>query len=98
MAKKDKGLGKDVQKSLDAMDSLLDSLDKFSGTPLKKGLASNGVSDKEITKLINTAREQSVSLKNAVEDIIRAVKEVKTNTNSRFASQRVVENFLKSTF
>ncbi|HMB17532.1 MAG TPA: hypothetical protein VKO61_01330 [Candidatus Paceibacterota bacterium] len=94
---KKKGLGKDCEKSLKVMGSLLDALESFSDnskTPLKRGLKQNDALDKDISRLINDSREKASVLKNQIEDIIDSVKSIDTNKNSRFASKRVVANFL----
>lgn len=93
---KKKGLGRDVTKSLEIMDDTLKILKKFSDMPLKRGLQSNKVLDDKLSKIINSSREKTSILINDIEDLTEAIKTIKTNQNSRFASQRVVQNFIKS--
>jgi hypothetical protein len=95
---KKKGLGRDVEKCLQIMDDLESALKKFYEMPLKRGLQSNKALDDDINKLINTSREKATALMNDIDDIEKAIKSVKTDGNSRFASQRVVEKFLDNTF
>lgn len=91
---KKNGLGRDVTKALEIMDDVLDVLKKFSDMPLKRGLQSNKALNEDINKLINASREKATALINDIDDIKEAVKTIKTDGNSRFASQRVVERFL----
>lgn len=91
---KKKGLGRDINKSLEIIDNLLDSLRHFSKIPLKKGLNSNKVNDKDLVKNINDAREKAYGLSLLIEDLKDSVKGIKTDRNSRFAS-RVVQNFIQ---
>jgi hypothetical protein len=96
MAKKD-GLGRDVTKSLEIMDELLESLKKFAHMPLKEGLASNNVADddEKLTKLINEASEEAFALINKIKDMKHKIGGLKVSVNSRFAHQ-VVANFLEN--
>lgn len=93
---KKKGLGRDVNKSMEVMDSLLSCLRDFQRMPLKKGLQSNGLLEKDITTAINKAKETASSLANAVEDVEDMVKGVKPKGNPRFA-RNVVSKFLSAT-
>jgi hypothetical protein len=93
---KQKGLGRDVNKSLEVMDNLTACLKEFAHMPLKKGLSSNRVADEQLIKMINKASEDAYILKNAVDDLKEKIRGVKINLNSRFAN-RVVQNFLNKT-
>ena len=89
------GLGRDVTKSLEVMDELLESLKKFAHMPLKEGLASNNITDEDdkLTKLINEASEEAFALINKIKDMKHKIGGLKVSVNSRFAHQ-VVANFL----
>lgn len=89
-----KGLGRDVEKSIDTIDGLLVSLRDFEKIPLKRGLQSSKVLEKDLAKMINDASEKAHSLSLLIEDLKDAVKGIKTNKNSRFAS-KVVRKFLE---
>jgi hypothetical protein len=93
---KKKGLGRDVNKSLEIMDSLVANLRDFAHMPLKEGLASNKVADEDdkLTKMINEASEDAFSLINKVKDLKRKISGIKTSVNSRFARD-VVAKFLE---
>jgi len=92
---KKKGLGKNINKSLEVMDELMGCLKKFSGIPakLKKGLPDKAC-DEKMVKMINEAKDRATSLESQLEDLENAIKGVKPNKNSRFAS-RVVSKFLE---
>ena len=92
---KKNGLGRDVSKSLEIMDSLVGCLRDFAHIPLKKGLASNKIHDDQITKNINKAFEEAIALINSVEDLKTQIRNVKMDRNSRFASN-VVARFLNN--
>jgi hypothetical protein len=94
MSKK-KGLGQDVGRSIQIMDKLLGSLDSFHKMPVKRGLNSNGILDDKFNKVVNEAKEKAYALSIAVEDLRDQVKGAKPASNKRFASQRVISNFLK---
>ena len=97
MSKK-KGLGRDVNKSLTIIDSLLQSLKTFIDMPLKKGLSSNKVVDNGLNKIINESLIEAFSLINKVEDLKGAIKSIKLQQgNSRFAN-RVISRFLTSPY
>jgi len=91
---KKKGLGRDVEKSFEVMDNLMANLKEFAHMPLKKGLSSNRVADEQLTKMINAASENAYALINAIDDLKGKIRMVKTNVNSRFATQ-VVHKFLE---
>ena len=97
MSKK-KGLGRDVNKSLEVMEDLLKGLSEFHKIPVKKGL--NGYLEedekKDFNDKVNKAKEMAFSLHMKVEDLKDEVKGLKPKSkgNSRFASQRVVSKFL----
>ena len=91
---KRRGLGRDVNKSIEIMDSLVGCLRDFAHMPLKKGLHSNNISDEKLGKIINDTSEKAYVLLNAVEDLKGQIKGVKTDANSRFAS-RVVARYIE---
>lgn len=91
---KKKGLGTNVEKSLEIMDELLKALKKFSNMPIKKGLAANDINDKDISKTVNDSMVDASSLINKIEDLQSVVKAIKPKSNSRFAN-RVVTRFLE---
>lgn len=93
MSKK-KGLGQHLNKSLEVMDDLLKALKKFTGMPIKKGLAVNNVDDKEISKAVNESLVEASSLINKIEDLETSIKSIKPKGNSRFAN-RVVSRYLE---
>ena len=92
---KKKGLGREINKSVEVMDNLLSALKKFTDMPLKKGLVSNGLSDNQLGKVINESSIDAFSLINKVEDLKHLIKSLKPKDNSRFASI-VVNRFLES--
>lgn len=92
MSKK-KGLGRDINKSLEIMEELLKSLKKFIAMPIKKGLSSNDINDKEINKTVNESLVDASSLINKIEDLEVIIKSIKPKGNSRFAN-KVVNRFL----
>jgi len=92
MSKK-KGLGRDVNNSLETIKDTLEALDDFVKMPLKEGLLSNNVDADEIHKAFNKTSEHAYALINMVKDLRTMIKGVKLNRSSRFASQ-VVQRFL----
>lgn len=96
MSKK-KGLGRDINTSIDMMDDLLGCLKKFHGIPLKRGLKSNKIDDSDLAKLVNKVMEDSFSLSIAVGDLKDHISGAKPKSNARFACQRVVSKFLEIT-
>lgn len=92
---KKKGLGRDIDKSIEIMSILIDDLRKFTQMPLKKGLSAD--LDKkerdEILKMTNDASEVAVSLSNKIDDLKDRVKILKPKGNSRFA-HAVITRFL----
>ena len=93
MSKK-KGLGRDINSSLEIMDELLSCLKKFHSMPLKRGLRSNNVDNGDLEKLINKSLEDSFALSVMIGDIKGLVSKSKPKANARFASQRVISKFL----
>jgi len=93
---KKKGLGRDINKSVEVMDGLLGNLREFSEIPIKRGLQSNGFSDEKLVKMINDASEKAHTLYIIIGDLKDAVSALKINKNSRFATQRVIERFIQS--
>jgi len=91
---KNKGLGKEVDKSLEIMDNLNAALRDFAHMPLKKGLSSVTGADEDLPKMINEASETAFALLNKVDDLKNKVKGINMNKSSRFAAS-VVEKFLK---
>jgi hypothetical protein len=94
MSKK-KGLGRDVNKSIEIMDSLMSALKEFHKMPLKRGLQSSKIDDEKLAKAINDSMEKAFNLTILVEDLRSQVSGAKLpNGNSRFATKRIVANFL----
>jgi len=93
MSKK-KGLGRDINKSLEIMDATVSSLKGFTNMPLKKGIRSNGTKDEALLKNINSALEKAVSLMNDIDIIYNQVNAIKMDNNSRFAF-KVVSRFIE---
>jgi DNA anti-recombination protein RmuC len=90
-----KGLGQQVTKALTIMDELKGCLSNFIQSPLKIGLGS--AADEDLTKKIDEALEKAVALKHQVENLQGAVNAIKTDVDSRFASDRVgtvIQKFL----
>jgi hypothetical protein len=90
-----RGLGRDINKSIEIMEDLEGSLKSFAHMPLKKGLMSNKISDDDLIKKVNDASEQAFGLLNKVEDLKHRLSGVKPAKNSRFA-RNVVSRFLES--
>ena len=94
MSKK-KGLGRDVNKSIEAMDSLLSALKEFHKIPLKRGLQSSKIDDEKLAKAINDSMEKAYNLTILVEDLRNMISGVKPPSgNSRFASHRIISKYL----
>jgi hypothetical protein len=94
MSKK-KGLGRDLNKSMEVAGNLLKILREFSDVPIKRGLHSSRISDPQVHKLVNDVMEKAVTLSMAVQDMCASISGAKPpKMNSRFASQRVIEKFL----
>lgn len=92
---KKKGLGAQVNKSIEVMQDLIESLELFEKIPVKKGLASIDKDERdEIRKMVNETSEMALTLRNKVDDLQEKVKELKPPKNSRFA-RNVVARFLK---
>ena len=95
MSKK-KGLGVQVNKSVEVMEELIACLGKFAEIPIKKGLTSIDKDEREdIKKMINDTSEIAFSLKNKVDDLKDKVIELQPKKNSRFA-RSVVARFLEN--
>lgn len=94
---KKKGLGRDVNKSLEVMDTLVGNLREFAHMPLKEGLSSNKVADEDgkMAKMINEASEDAFALINKVKDLKAKITGISVGKNSRFA-RNVVNRFLES--
>lgn len=92
---KSKGLGEEVTRSMETMKKLRDCLKSFLSMPLKNGLRRKKFLDDDMTKSINSAREKVTALDNEIESIMDAIRGIKTNKNSRFASRRVIQKFLE---
>jgi len=95
MSKK-KGLGRDINVSLEIMDQLLGTLRKFHGMPLKRGLKSNKIQDDDVAKMVNKVMEDAFALSIAVGDLRDHISGAKPKGNARFACHRVVSKFLES--
>jgi hypothetical protein len=92
---KKKGLGRDVNKSIEVMEELMDCLKNFHSMPIKRGLHSNGIMDDKFGKIVNEAKEKAFAAGIAIEDLLEQIKGAKPASNKRFASQRVVSKFLE---
>jgi hypothetical protein len=94
---KKKGLGRDVNKSLEVMDTLVGNLREFAHMPLKEGLSSNKVADEDgkMAKMINEASEDAFALINKVKDLKAKITGISIGKNSRFA-RNVITRFLES--
>ena len=95
---KRKGLGRDVNSSIEVMDILLAALKEFHRIPLKRGILSSKLEDGEkILKAVNDTMEKAFNLSMMVEDLKSQIGGAKVPTgNSRFASLRIIEKFLNS--
>ena len=93
MSKK-KGLGKDVAKSLEVMDEMIDCLTSFHGIPLKRGLKGNGMLEDEVSKVIDTTMNKAFELKTMISNLRDQIDGAKPKSSARFASQRVISKFL----
>lgn len=91
---KKKGLGRDIEKSMEVMEDLMDCLGKFHSIPVKKGLKTNGIIDDKYGKSVNDAKEKASALHGIVEDLLDQVKRAKPEANKRFACQRIISKFL----
>jgi hypothetical protein len=92
---KKRGLGRDVNKSIEVMDDLLDCLKKFHSAPIKRGLHSNGILDDKFGRTVNETKEKAYSLSIVLEDLCDQVKGAKPASNKRFACNRIVSKFLE---
>lgn len=101
---KRKGLGRNVNRSVEIMDTLQDALKKFGGMPLKQGLKENKAFDEDAQKLLSDASEKAHALTLAVDkvkDLVEAV-EAAEGRNPRFESRqanvarRVVQRYIES--
>jgi len=91
---KKKGLGVQVNKSVEVMEELIECLSKFAVIPIKKGIGSVDKDEREeLKKMINETSEIALSLKNKVDDLKDKVQELQPKKNSRFA-HNVVARFL----
>jgi uncharacterized protein Yka (UPF0111/DUF47 family) len=90
---KKQGLGRDINNSLETMDSTLSCLAEFSRMPLKRGLVSNKIKDEDLLKEVNKTAETAFTLMNMIEDLKGKISSVKVGGNSRFAKQ-VIARFL----
>jgi hypothetical protein len=95
MSKK-KGLGRDINTSVEMMEELLSCLRKFHGMPLKRGLKSNKIQDDDLAKMVNKVMEDTFSLSIAVGDLKDHVSGAKPKRNARFACRRVISKFLET--
>jgi hypothetical protein len=95
MSKK-KGLGRDINTSIEMMEDLLGCLKKFHGIPLKRGLKSNKIHDDDLDKMVNKVMEEAFSLSIALGDLKDRVSGARPKANARFACQRVISKFLEN--
>ena len=95
---KRKGLGQEIQKCKKVMESLHDCLEEFEKAPLKEGLRINKALNKDVTKMVNDAKEDAAKLAHQIEDIRNKIDAIRTDTDDRFGEARtaaVIENFLR---
>ena len=95
---KRKGLGQEIQKCTKVMESLHDCLEEFEKAPLKEGLRINKALNKDVTKMVNDAKEDAAKLAHQIEDIRNKIDAIRTDTDDRFGGSRtaaVIENFLR---
>lgn len=93
-----KGLGRDMEKTLENMDGLLEGLECFSkkcSIALKKNIGSAIEDRDKIIKAIDEASEEAHKLHSKIFNLKSQVSEVKALKSSRFA-RRVVANFLEA--
>ena len=83
----------DINISVKAMNTLLKALDAFHKAPLKSGLLTTNDEDKDTIKIINDTLEASFELKTKIEDLKNSFQGVRYKSK-RFASHRVISNFL----
>jgi hypothetical protein len=93
MSKK-KGLGRDIENSMEIMEELSGCLDKFLHSKLQKGLKSNRIDDGDLEKKIEKALIDSSALGILLDSIQRNISGAKPKASARFASQRVLSKFL----
>jgi phosphoglycerate-specific signal transduction histidine kinase len=88
--------GDEINKSVKTISALMKSLDEFHKAPLKDGLSKKDIDDKEMLKMINETLSASYELKTKLEDLKSTMQGLKPKSSNRFASHRVLLNFLKS--
>ena len=93
MSKK-KGLGRDIDTSLEIMEELSGCMDKFLHMKLQKGLRSNNIEDPELEKKIEKALIDTSALAILIDGIKRNISGAKPKASARFAGQRVISKFL----
>lgn len=93
-----KGLGREMEKTLEAVDQLVDCLTDFShkNAGVLKRYIGASIEDREaIIKIIDEASTEAHTLKNKIQNLKEKVKGAKSKASSRFA-RKVVANFLES--
>ena len=93
-----KGLGQEMEKTIEALDGLVDGLGKFSqkySGSMKKHIGASIEDRDKIIEAIDQTSEDAHKLSNKIEGLKRRITEVKTVRSSRFA-KKVVANFLGS--
>ena len=93
MSKK-KGLGRDIENSMGIMEELSECLDKFQSMKIHNGLKSNNIENPELEKKIEKALIDSSALNVLIGNIQRGISGAKTKGSQRFASRRVISQFL----
>lgn len=92
------GLGRDMEKTVEALDALIDGLKGFShkcSGSMKKHIGATIEDRDNIIKAIDETSEDAHKLSNKIENLKRHISEVKNVKSSRFA-KKVVANFLGS--
>jgi hypothetical protein len=96
---KKKGLGEDVNSSIEIMDELLSSLKAFEGMHLKRGLDSNGLLEEKLEGKIDEVQKLAHSLQLPIRNLREKIKDIKPISNVRFAPNAkvgsVVSKFLE---
>lgn len=98
MSKKKTNLSKDMEKVIEALDTLVEYLRHFSqkcSDSMKKHVGVSVEDRDEIIKAINETSEEAHKLSNKIETIKRRVTETKSLKSSRFA-KIIVSNFLEA--
>jgi len=93
---KKQGLGRDLDKALEIMETLQDCLVKFEHCKVKQGLRASKIDeDGSVAKMFDKATEEAFALGNQIQNIIHGIQGLKSPQSSRFATDRVIKNFLE---